>query len=253
MKTIQTLTLFQTLLITGLLLTFQARAESKEIAFSSTKSQVSVIELYTSEGCSSCPPADRWLNKFKKSDLLWNKVVPLAFHVDYWDYLGWKDKFADKRFSHRQVVYQQNKYLSTVYTPGVMKNGREWRGWPWWQGPESNDTNEPGTLAVALNNQEMNIVFEPKLNINTGYFLNVALLGNDITSKVKAGENEGKSFEHEFVVLHFSRHFQNTKSDVKWNIKNPLLNTSQKINAIGIWITHGVNPTPIQATGTWIN
>lgn len=55
--------------------------------------------------------------------------MPVAFHVNYWNHLGWRDRFADARFAARQSDYLRRDYLQTVYTPGVMKNGREWRGW----------------------------------------------------------------------------------------------------------------------------
>ena len=64
--------------------------------------QVGLLELYTSEGCSSCPPADRWLSKLKGEPKLWRNIIPLAFHVDYWDYIGWEDRFASPAYTARQ-------------------------------------------------------------------------------------------------------------------------------------------------------
>lgn len=83
-----------------------------------------LIELYTSEGCSSCPPADRWL-----AGLPPGKAVPLALHVDYWDYIGWRDRFADARFSVRQREAVRRGGGRTVYTPQVLLDGRDFRGW----------------------------------------------------------------------------------------------------------------------------
>ncbi len=90
--------------------------------FTSTDKRVSVLELYTSEGCSSCPPADEWLSKLKQDDRLWSEIIPLAFHVDYWDYIGWQDPFANKRYSQRQRQYARDKNVRTVYTPGTLLN-----------------------------------------------------------------------------------------------------------------------------------
>lgn len=84
-----------------------------------------LVELYTSEGCSSCPPADRWLRNLPARD----DVVALAFHVDYWDYLGWRDRFADSRFTDRQRAMAARAGSGTVYTPEVALDGREWRRW----------------------------------------------------------------------------------------------------------------------------
>jgi len=226
---------------------------AKEIKFSSPESRVSLIELYTSEGCSSCPPADKWLSKFQNSNLLWQKLVPVAFHVDYWDYLGWKDKFADKRFALRQYRYQKMKYVSAVYTPGVMKNGREWRGWRWWQSAEPNENEKPGVISAKLNNQILAVSFESLQEPVSPYILNIALLGIDITSSVRSGENSGEIFEHDFVVLDFDEYPQTEKTQFTWNITNPLKPKNQNIRAIAIWISQHNDPTPIQATGTWLN
>ena len=76
---------------------------------SSTAEQTMLLELYTSEGCSSCPPADHWLSKFKQDSRLWRQIVPVAFHVDYWDYLGWGDRFAKAEFTQRQQHYQTTR------------------------------------------------------------------------------------------------------------------------------------------------
>ena len=73
--------------------------------FESGAERVNLVELYTSEGCSSCPPADRWLSGLRRNRGLWQQVVPLAFHVDYWDNLGWRDQFADASWSERQRQY----------------------------------------------------------------------------------------------------------------------------------------------------
>src|SRR5258706_12927861 len=87
-----------------------------------------LVELYTSEGCSSCPPADQWLSSFgraRRSGL----VVPIAFHVSYWDYIGWKDAYADTRFGERQRERAKASGASMVYTPQVMIGGRDFRAW----------------------------------------------------------------------------------------------------------------------------
>jgi len=83
------------LLVTGIV-----RADP--LVLNSGKAQVTLVELYTSQGCSSCPPADRWLNEFTDSDRLWTQLVPVALHVDYWDYLGWEDPYASAENSARQ-------------------------------------------------------------------------------------------------------------------------------------------------------
>src|SRR5258706_10352668 len=92
-------------------------------------STAALVELYTSEWCSSCPSADQWLSSFgraRRSGL----VVPIAFHVSYWDYIGWKDAYADPRFGERQRERAKASGASMVYTPQVMIGGRGFREWP---------------------------------------------------------------------------------------------------------------------------
>src|SRR5205814_1853552 len=87
-----------------------------------------LVELYTSEGCSSCPPADRWLSNLARTYTP-QRVIPLALHVDYWDYIGWKDPFARREFSQRQRRLSQLQRASFVYTPQVLVQGTDFRAW----------------------------------------------------------------------------------------------------------------------------
>src|SRR5438105_671143 len=85
-----------------------------------------VVELYTSEGCSSCPPADRWLSTLK-DDAAKGRVVAQAFHVGYWDYIGWVDRFAHPAHTHRQSQIATWNHAPNVYTPQIVRNGQDWR------------------------------------------------------------------------------------------------------------------------------
>src|SRR6185312_7071942 len=87
-----------------------------------------LIELYTSEGCDSCPPADRWLSSLSKQKL-GDRAVALALHVDYWDRLGWKDRFGSAGFSQRQREESARSGGEFVYTPQVMLQGRDFPQW----------------------------------------------------------------------------------------------------------------------------
>ena len=170
--------------------------------FSSGDRQTALLELYTSEGCSSCPPADRWLSKFKTDPLLWKRFVPVAFHVDYWNYLGWKDQFSDAAYSLRQRQYAYSGYTRTVYTPGFFKNGREWRGWFYKKDFSSNIMQSTvGPLNVEISGDRILATFNPASSFSGLLMLNVAYLGSDIETDVKDGENEGKKLNHDFVVL----------------------------------------------------
>jgi hypothetical protein len=99
------------------------------VTFDSGETQTSLIELFTSEGCSSCPPAEKWISNLKSNPDLWKKIVPVAFHVDYWDHLGWRDRFSKQEFTERQRRYAATWGGDSIYTPGYVLNGREWRGW----------------------------------------------------------------------------------------------------------------------------
>src|SRR5574339_14875 len=88
------------------------------IQFHSSTNRTALLELYTSEGCSSCPPAEAWLSRLKSDARLWKDFVPVAFHVDYWDYLGWRDPFGAAEYSERQRGYAAQWKSRSVYTPG---------------------------------------------------------------------------------------------------------------------------------------
>ncbi|MGH8694109.1 MAG: DUF1223 domain-containing protein, partial [Burkholderiales bacterium] len=93
----------------------------------STARRVAVLELYTSEGCNSCPPADRWVSSLPARGFKADRVVPLEFHVDYWDYLGWRDRFAQASFSARQRAQADRGGARFVYTPQFLLNGADFR------------------------------------------------------------------------------------------------------------------------------
>src|ERR1700743_1102514 len=92
-----------------------ARVEALPLVFQSSGHQTTLLELYTSEGCSSCPPAEAWLSKLKENPGLWSEFVPVAFHVDYWNNLGWRDRWSDGQFSERQRKYAQHWSADNIY------------------------------------------------------------------------------------------------------------------------------------------
>ena len=98
------------------------------IAVNSNERQTAVLELYTSEGCSSCPRADRWLSQLVTTPQPDLDVLALAFHVDYWDYLGWKDRFSSADYTSRPRMLGANNQQRTIYTPEFFVNGMEARG-----------------------------------------------------------------------------------------------------------------------------
>src|SRR5258706_11293884 len=105
-----------------------ASSPAAECTVKSGPTTAALVELYTSEGCSSCPPADRWLTTMGHATTD-RAFVPIAFHVAYWDYLGWKDAFADMRFTERQRQFARAAGANSVYTPQVVLGGRDFPEW----------------------------------------------------------------------------------------------------------------------------
>src|SRR5688572_7171166 len=98
-------------------------ARSFERKAAGGRSRTVVLELFTSQGCSSCPPADALLSRLRREDFGGSTVIPLAYHVDYWNHLGWSDPFSSPRWSQRQNLYARALKSSQVYTPQLIING----------------------------------------------------------------------------------------------------------------------------------
>ena len=130
-----------------------------ELTLQSGPQQTLMIELYTSEGCNSCPPAERFLNRFVDNKQLWQTYIPLAFHVDYWDYLGWHDKFATPANTQRQQRYGKVLQSPTIYTPEFFVNGKEWRRGLFGRLPMVS-SQEVGTLKVSLHESLVTASFD---------------------------------------------------------------------------------------------
>ena len=179
-----------------LLLLWLVSQQCQAQTFQSAEQAVPLIELFTSEGCSSCPPADRWMKGLRQSEHLWDKFVPLAFHVDYWDYIGWKDPFASREYSQRQRRYASEFGESTVYTPGMRIAGEQWRNWYQSEAPDQLKSEKVGRLTFEVtNNTQFLASFSQS---NDSMQLNIAVLGLDMSSHVKRGENRGKTLQHDF-------------------------------------------------------
>lgn len=216
------------------------------LEWTSQQTKTDIIELFTSEGCSSCPPADRWLSDLKHNPGLFKSFIPLAFHVNYWDYLGWKDKFAEPAYSKRQRLYVTEGLVSQVYTPGFVVNSREWRGWFRGDRKWPLSTEPAGVLSAKLENEHLVVDYS---DVDGQYLLNVAYLGLGLSSSVKSGENHGKLLVHDFVVLDLVR--QPGKG--RWETTLPPLPTAgQQQSAIAIWLSPQDSLQVIQAVGGFL-
>lgn len=221
--------------------------------FESGPQRVSVLELYTSEGCSSCPPADRWLSELKQDKRLWKRLIPVAFHVDYWNYIGWPDQFSSVAFSDRQRRYASSKGLSTVYTPGFLLNGAEWRSFFGLRHLSLDDDADAGDLTVKVDQQNVQATYEPAGKSVEKPVLNIAVLGFDLVTKVESGENRGKQLRHDFTVLGYSTVPMSEESGVySATMQLPDISTQAPRTGIATWINEQGDQTPVQAAGGWL-
>ena len=200
-------------------------AESQR--FQSGITQNLLIELYSSEGCNSCPPADKWLGGFKKHRSLFKSIFPLSFHVDYWDYLGWKDPFGSKNNSQRQRHYVAIGNSEQVYTPGFFMNAQEWRGW--FEGKSFNlDLKEVGNLIVNRDKHYLSISYSGKADR-----VHMALLDFNQKSVISRGENRSRTLIHDFVVLGY----QEKAFDKSARYKFSSLGDKTEGYALVVWVT----------------
>lgn len=220
--------------VIGLALAFNIIKKNPPKQISPNQTGFALIELFTSEGCSSCPPADALVAKIEKENE-GKSVYILAYHVDYWDRLGWKDTFSDAKFSARQNQYADWLKLKTIYTPQIVVNGsKEFVG------------SEEGTLRKSISTEllkptknilkislsksdQKNLYLNYQTNQKTdGYHLIVALVSPKASNKILWGENKGKTLSHVQIVRQFTTVDLSGKTDGFTKIS--LANTKQDNN-----------------------
>jgi len=193
---------------------------------------VPLVELYTSEGCDSCPPADRWLSASFAKGAPRASGVALAFHVDYWDRLGWKDRFATPAFTQRQHDSMRASGARFVYTPQVLIQGKDF---PQWQQPAAiaalaMAAAKPARaeIALAAQREQGSIAVRasarvPSVADRKGVALYVALADDGLKSDVKAGENAGAHLAHDNVVRVLrAGPSPDANGDMRWDVKLPV-------------------------------
>ncbi|MDJ0653866.1 MAG: DUF1223 domain-containing protein [Xanthomonadales bacterium] len=223
-------------------------AFSESLVFAAGQEKVRLLELYTSEGCSSCPPADRWLSRWRQSPDLWRTVVPVAFHVDYWDYLGWEDRFARAEFSQRQRAYARRGASRAVYTPGFILDGAEWRGFFKGSSLPPGTQSRPGSLTLTVAAGKATVNFDAAEMAD--YSVWVAELGTGLTSRVRAGENRGRSLTHDFVVLNLTEGpLERVGRVLEARMELP---ADPRAGAIAAWVTGVDGLEPVQAVGGFL-
>jgi hypothetical protein len=187
-------------------------AQAVQCSARSPQYTAALVELYTSEGCDSCPPADRWLSSLGPRGFAPERVVPIALHVDYWDYIGWNDPYARQAHSARQRKMARLARAAMIYTPQVLLQGQDFRGWG------SGGAFEQAVAKINARPARAHISLQLEPRGKDAFEVEVAaevrevvpspeialFLGayeNKLVSEVKAGENRGKSLPHDYVVL----------------------------------------------------
>lgn len=235
--------------ILGALLAAALSAESVAqagVTVQSGSGHTCLLELFTSEGCSSCPPAERWLSAWRQQPQLWKEVVPIAFHVDYWDGLGWRDRFASPAFSARQRQYAAAWRANTVYTPGFVLDGREWQRRDEIQ--FSPGRGEGGRLSAVLTEKgEVQVVFHaPRRAAPLEAY--AALLGFDLAVDIPAGENGGHRLTHDFVVLALASGAM-SGDEPRATLRLPAEKVQHGKTALAVWVAEAGKLASIQAAG----
>jgi hypothetical protein len=221
--------------------------QAADVTVQSGPARTYLLELFTSEGCSSCPPAENWFSTLRQSPRLWKDVVPVAFHITYWDDLGWTDSLASPAFTNRQRNYAAAWGSNSVYTPGFVLNGDEWRD------RDLNSLSAPelktGTLSATVkSNGDVQVAFHPAEKVAAQWQAHIALLGFGVSSDVTAGENSGRRLVHDFVALDLQ------DSEMSGEAPAAVLHLpADKIKsgrtAIAVWITERGSLQPVQAAG----
>lgn len=222
--------------------------------FKSGENKVTLLELYTSQGCSSCPPADKWLSNLKEEKTLFKNFIPLAFHVTYWNYIGWNDIFATKANDNRQRTYSKEVWKkNSVYTPQFVIDTKEYRQWFKNKDLPKFSNNYAGNLEVNLNKtNNIKINYSNKNIQNKDVIINIALLGFNYSIPIKSGENSHKILKHDFVVLkHIQKNSKIKNNTLEYKTKLSNINDTKKKEALVVWISDK-NHNQLQAVGNYI-
>lgn len=231
-------------------LVLSGAAQAKEtLIASSGQARVQLVELFSSESCSNCPPADAWISRLQDQSGLWKKFVPVVFHVDYWNHLGWKDGFSSDEMTKRQVAISQRWATPSVYTPAVVVDGKEWRNWRSDGKTFPSSTAKGIELSVFRNDDGSYRVKATGLSSKKKYVIRAAKLGMSLSTDVKGGENSGRLLKHNFLVLDWSgKSVSPSSPEASFTFK------ASTVSRLGLaaWIEEEGNPTPLQSVGGYL-
>lgn len=211
-----------------------AFAQAAECTAESGSQRTALLELYTSEGCDSCPPADRWASGLASRGFTSDRLVALAFHVDYWNYLGWRDPYSKAEYSDRQRTASARNRARVVYTPQFLLNGKDYRRATFVDDLDERVrtiSRQPAQAGIRLrlgatNQGTLHVtgkawVTEPRSQAGAHAYL--ALYENSLSNQVTAGENRGKRLRHDFVVRQLAGPFSlTTAGEASYGQRFPL-------------------------------
>lgn len=165
-----------------------------------------VVELFTSQGCSSCPPADALLSQLRKHP----HVIALAFHVDYWDHLGWRDPFSSRQWTQRQMMYVSSMHLQSAFTPQAVVDGAVQLVGSDKTALEAAIANASrrgavGHVSVGASRNGNIVTARVRADAPAGYDAVLALFQNGVSTKIAAGENSGVTQTDDAIVRHVRR------------------------------------------------
>ena len=187
-----------------------------EIPLKSRDTITPLVELYTSEGCSSCPRADKWLSKLgdhlDAGEIGPLHALPLAFHVTYWNYLGWRDPFSQEQFTQRQRELAGLNKQTSIYTPEFMVAGKEARSGTavidmiQTANMSPAEVDIDGSVKLVADNQ-LDLVLTSDNRFDGQVMAHVAIFENGLVREIKGGENSGRTLTYDFVVRYWSGEF----------------------------------------------
>jgi hypothetical protein len=163
-----------------------------------------VVELFTSQGCSSCPPADALIHDIASDPAMRGRVIPLAFHVDYWDSLGWRDPFSSAEWTQRQARYARTMRLNSAYTPQAVVNGtREFVGSnrsALSAALEKASNEKRGAITLTARREGNSLIATIHANVPANDDLLLAIVEDGVTTKIEHGENAGRTITNDAIV-----------------------------------------------------
>lgn len=233
----------QILLYVFLSMFFINQSLAKPFSWESGTKKAHLIELFTSESCSSCPPAEKWLNKLKSHPGLFKTIVPVEFHVNYWNHLHWKDPFSKQKYTDRQRAYASLHGTKTIFTPQILLNGKtNLRSHSPY--PKANNNKAPN-LKISYYPEVFKLKLKIESNKTSEFICEAAFLGGNFSNKIPVGENSGKTLSHEFVALNLESSLSKNKN-CNFQFKK---HSNYKNKSIAVWIKDLKTKEILQATG----